>query len=131
MKLHPNVLLIYFDNKSNSHRKTRALAYSITSHVQEIDFDHYKLTKLMWGELLSLLKMSPKHIMNKAHPKYQSLIAKHDYEDDAWLEILVKNPELVKAPIVLYDGKAILCETPKDIFKVAEGEEIKATRLNI
>ena len=130
MRPHTNELVIYFDNKSNSHRKTRALAYSITRHVHEIDFDHFKMTKLMWSDLLSLLNMKPKNILNKAHPKYQSLIARHDFQDDDWLEILVKNPDLIKAPIAVYDGKAILCENPQDILKLSE-EEIGATRHNI
>lgn len=133
MRLHPNELLIYYDNKSSSHRKTRALAYSITKHVHEVDFDHYKLTKLMWGEILSLLSMKPKQVLNKAHPKYQLLIARHDFEDNDWLEILVKNPELIKAPIAVYDGRAILCETPKDIYKLADQveQETGATRQHI
>jgi len=131
MKLHHNELLIYYDDKSSTHRKTRALAYSITRHVHEVDFDHYKLTKLMWGEILSLLGMKPKQLLNKADPKYQSLLARHDFEDDDWLEILVKNPDLIKAPIAVYDGKAVLCEKPKDIYKLVENEEIGATRLNI
>ena len=128
MRYHPKELVIYYDNKSSSHRKTRALAHSISNYVREIDFDHYKLTKLMWGELLELLHLKAKNLLNKANPKYQELIAKHDFDENDWLEILVRNPELIKAPIVVYHDKAVLCETPKDIYKVADEEEIKAAR---
>ncbi len=131
MRLHPDELLIYYDNKSSLHKKTRALAYSITNHVHEVDFDHYKLTKLMWGEILILLGLQAKQLLNKSDPKYQTLIARHDFEEDAWLEILVKNPDLIKAPVAIFNGKAVLCENPKDIYKLTEGQEKEATRLNI
>ncbi len=128
MRGHLKELEIYYDNKSSSHRKTKALAYSITHYVREIDFDHYKLTKIMWGELLTLLGMKAKQLLNKADPKYQQLIARHDFNENDWLEILSKNPELIKAPIVVYHDKAILCENPNDIFKIINKEEIKAAR---
>ena len=128
MRHHQKELEIYFDNKLSSHRKTKALAYSITHHVKEIDYDHYKLTKLMWSDLLVRLEIPPKQLLNKADPKYQKLIAKHDFDDDDWLEILVKNPDLIKAPIVLYHDKAVLCENPKDIYKIVDEEELKAAR---
>ena len=128
MRHHPKELEIYFDNKSSSHRKTKALAYSITHHVKEIDFEHYRLTKLMWGDLLELLHMKPKQLLNKANPKYQELIARHDFDDNDWLEILVKNPELIKAPIVVYHDRAVLCENSKDIYKLIEDEELKVAR---
>lgn len=120
MKLHPNELFIYYDNKSGSHRKTKALAYSISNHVKELDFDHYKLTKLMWGEILELLNLEPKQLLNKADPRYQAGIAGHQYDDDGWLEILVKNPHLIKAPIAIMNKKAVLCERPKDIYKLTD-----------
>ena len=118
MKLHPNELLIYYDNKSSSHKKTKALAYSISSHVKELDIDHYKLTKLMWGEILELLHLEAKQLLNKADPAYQADIAGHNFDDDGWLEILVKNPRLIKAPIAILNKKAVLCESPKDIYKL-------------
>lgn len=119
MKLRQNELWIYYDKNSASHRKTKAYAYSVSKHVQERDFNQDKLTKLMWQDILSMLKMKPKEIMNKANPKYQSGIARHEFEDDSWLEILVKNPDLVKAPIAIMNEKAILCCNPKDVYKLS------------
>src|SRR5690606_19894171 len=90
-----------------------------SSHVKELDFDHYKLTKLMWGEILELLHLEPKQLLNKADPAYQADIAGHNFDDDGWLEILVKNPRLIKAPIAILNKKAVLCESPEDICRLA------------
>jgi len=92
----------------------------VADHVQERDFEHYKLTKLMWEELLELLQMNAKQLLNKADARYQTSIAHHDFDDNDWLEILVKNPDMIRAPIAIMDNEAILCERPKDVFRLSE-----------
>ena len=120
MKYHPNELWLLFDCESSAHRKTRALAKSITNHVNEIDFQHNKLSKLRWLEILNMLQLRPKDLLNKANKKYQEELAGHDFDDDNWLEILRNNPCMIKAPIAIMNGKAVLCMNPKDIYLLAE-----------
>jgi arsenate reductase len=118
MELHPNEMLLLFDPTSATHRKTRVLAKSITKNVNEISLRHSKLTKLRWAELLAILNLAPKSLLDKSSKKYQDELAGHDFDDDDWLDILRNNPELVKAPIAVMNGKAILCISPKDIYKL-------------
>jgi len=120
MKYHPNELWLFFDCKLNTHKKTRALAKSITDHVNEFDLQHNKLSKLRWLEILNMLQMRPKDILNKANKKYQSELAGHDFDDDNWLEILRNNPCMIKAPIAIMNGKAVLCMNPQDIYLLTE-----------
>lgn len=37
---------------------------------------------------------------------------------NGWLEVLAHYPHLVKAPIVIYHGRAVVCNTPTDIMKL-------------
>ncbi len=119
MEIHPNEMWLLFDPASATHRKTRVLAKSITKNVNEISLKHSKLSKLRWAELLAMLDLAPKNLLNKSLKKYQEGLAGHDFDDDDWLDILRNNPELVKAPIAVMNGKAILCINPKDIYKLA------------
>lgn len=119
MELHPNEMWLLFDETIAAHRKTRVLAKSITKNVNEISRRHSKLTKMRWAELLAMLNMAPKNILDKSLKKYQDELAGHDFDDDDWLDILRNSPELLKAPIAVMNGKAILCTSPKDIYKLA------------
>lgn len=120
MERHPNELWLLFDDKQSQHRKTRALAKSITRHINEISLIHNKLSKLRWAEILALLNLHPKDLLNKADLGYQKEIAGHDFDDDTWLVILRENPKLIKGPIAIMDKNAVLCVKPKDIYKLTE-----------
>lgn len=118
MKYHPNEMWLFLDYESSTHKKTRALAKSITKHINEFSFQHNKLSKLRWLEILNMLDMKPKELFNKAHKKYQAELAGHDFDDDNWLEILRNNPSMIKGPIAIMNGKAVLCINPKDIYQL-------------
>jgi len=119
MEIHPNEMWLLFDPESATHRKTRGLAKSITKNVNEISLKHSKLSKLRWAELLAMLELAPKNLLDKSKKKYQDELAGHDFDDDDWLDILRNNSDLVKAPIAVMNGRAILCNSPKDIYKLA------------
>lgn len=118
MKLRPNELLIYYNGDDNSHKKIKAYAYSVAKYVKEWDINQKMVTKLMWEDILSMLNMRPKEIMNKANPKYQTAIARHEFDEEGWLDILKQNPDLLKAPIAIMEEKAVLCTNPKDVYKL-------------
>lgn len=70
-----------------------------------------------------MLQMRPKDLLNKANKKYQEELAGHDFDEDSWLEILRYNPCMIRGPIAVMNGRAVLCVKPKDIFKLAENPE--------
>ena len=119
MEQHPNEMWLFLDCESSTHKKTRALAKSITKNINEFPFKYNKLSKLRWAEILNMLKMSPKDLFNKANKKYQDELAGHDFDDDDWLGIIRNNPCLIKGPIAIMNGKAVLCVNPKDIYQLA------------
>ena len=71
---------LFLDCESTTHKKTRALAKSITNNINEFSFQHDKLSKLRWAEILNMLQMKPKELMNKANPKYQRELAGHEFD---------------------------------------------------
>lgn len=119
MKTHPNEIWIFYDKDSASHKKTKALAYTISKHVHEFCYCDDKVNARMWADILDLLKMEPKEILDKSKPKYQKELARHDFSREDWLTILANNPELIKAPIAIHEKDAVLCLKPKDIYKIA------------
>jgi len=118
MERHPNEMWLLFDCNSSTHKKTRALARTITRHINEFPLANSKLSKLRWAEILLLLNLRPKDILNKSSKDYQEKIAGHDFSVDNWLEILRENPCLIKGPIAIMNDRAVLCINPKDIYKL-------------
>lgn len=127
MKLHPNELWLFFDCQSGEQKKTRALAHSITKYVNESNFKDGSISKMMWSEILEMLQLRPKDLLNRADPKYQAELAGHNFSDEDWLNILMNNPCLIKAPIAIMNNKAVLCTTPKDIYKLLEARTTQST----
>ncbi len=118
MKTHPNELFLYYNCESDTHKKTRALAHSIANHVNETTFKNEAISKTMWADLLSMLNLKPKDLLDKSDTKYQAELAGHNFNEEDWLNILINNPCMIKAPIAVMQNKAILCLSPQDIFKL-------------
>ena len=118
MKLNRDEVILYLDCSSLSHKKTRVFAYSISNHVQEYNFEDVHFTKSKWQDILNMLDLRPKDLLNKANPTYQKEIAGKSFDEDAWYKILIKNPFMIKAPIAIMNERAILCLKPKDIYKL-------------
>ncbi|MEX0967488.1 MAG: ArsC/Spx/MgsR family protein [Bacteroidia bacterium] len=119
MKLRNNHLMIYYDPSSSLGRKTLAYAHTLTRHVQAVEYHKNPFTGRIWKDLLFMLQLQPKELLNKAHPLYQQKVRGWEVQEDDWLNVLIHNPDLIKGPIVVKGEKAILCSSPTDVLKLA------------
>ncbi len=120
LALHPNELLLFYHGRSQRARRTLAFAQSVSGHINLRDLNTVRLTKIIWLELLTMLDLEPKELLNKSHPDYQEKIKGRSLTMDNWLEVLVQNPHLVKAPIAVIHKNAMLCIRPKDVLNWIE-----------
>ncbi|MDH5399994.1 MAG: glutaredoxin [Cyclobacteriaceae bacterium] len=120
MQFHPNELLIYFDPATPTGKKTLAYGSSISNNQNALNWNKVKLTATLWKEVVNLLGLRPKDLLNRSHPEYQAKVRGGTFNMTGWLEILAKNPQLLRAPIAIYRNKAVLCIRPQDILKLDE-----------
>lgn len=118
MKMHPNELFFYYNPSHSVDKQVRAYAHSVANHVNEINMDKEKITTTSWRSILDKLELRPKDLLNRAHPDYQKHIAGKNWDDESWLQILVRYPHLIKAPIAIMKNKAVLCTSPNQILKL-------------
>ncbi|MDH5379269.1 MAG: glutaredoxin [Cyclobacteriaceae bacterium] len=118
MQFHPNEIFLYFDPTTSTGKQTRAYATSIAGNINAIDWNKVKLTATLWKEIVNMLDLRPKDLLNRALPEYQNKVRGNTFTMNGWLEILANNPQLLKAPIVIYRNKAVLCNKPTDILKI-------------
>ncbi|MDZ4714837.1 MAG: glutaredoxin [Cytophagales bacterium] len=118
MQFHKNELFLIYDPQSNVGRQTKALALDLCSHINEVNVKQEKLSPTYWREIVTMLGVHPKDLMDQTDPEYVKKITNNEYTMDGWLEILVHDAHLVKYPIVVFDQSAVVCRTPTDINKL-------------
>lgn len=119
MQFHPNeLLLICGDPGSNTCKQTRAYAKSLSSNVNEVNLNNSKLTTTLWKEILNMLGLRPKDLLDRSNPEYQAKVRGNTFTMTGWLDVLANNPHLLKAPIAVYHHRAVLCQNPTDILKL-------------
>lgn len=111
------VTLIYCGDREKD-RKTLAYALTITPHVNKQDLRVVDISTTLFEYAINALCVEPKQILNKADPYYQEMAKGREFHPDSWWDAIKKRPELLRAPIAIYKGRAVICETPTDIFKV-------------
>ena len=118
MKMHPSELYFYHSPDHVIDKQTLAYAHSVAKFINQIDMGKERITTTQWNSMHLKLNHRAKDLLNKAHPEYQLKIAGKNWDEESWLNILVRNPHLIKSPIAILRNKAILCKTPSDIFKL-------------
>jgi len=111
-------ILVYYNEGSRSDRMTLAYAKSVVMHLKSYTFDKAPSTVTSWQQILKALDLHPRDLLNKAHPYYQKNIRGRDFDEEDWLNVLKYNPQLIKAPIAIRGQRAILCQTPTDIYRL-------------
>ncbi len=118
MQFHPNELFLVYDPQSNVGKQTRAIARDICKHINEVDIVHERLSPTYWKEILNMAKVHPNDLLDHSHPDYKVKVSTNTYTMDGWLEVLVHEGQLIKYPIVIFNGCAVVCHTPTDIMKI-------------
>jgi arsenate reductase (glutaredoxin) len=125
MQFHRNELFLIYDPQSSVGKQTKALALDLCSHINEVDVVHERFSPTYWKEILNLLGVHPKELLDTDHPEFKKKMAADNYTMDGWLGVLVHDGYLVKYPIVVFNHSAILCHTPTDIMKLKPPKEDK------
>lgn len=128
MQFHPNELFLLYNPSTNAGKQTKALALDICSHINEIDATREKLSTTYWKEIVGMIGMEPDAMLDHSHEDYKNKVAGNSYTMNGWLDVLSHYPHLLKAPVVIYHGKAALCQTPTDIMRlggaVSQGDKV-------
>ena len=118
MRTNPREILIYYNPESSSDRKTVAYAKSISRHLKTFSHSAAQVTTTGWKDLLIKMDLEPKKLFNKALPEYQSNLRGKELDDEGWLEVIRHNTHLLRSPIAVRGNKAVLCDTPTDIYRL-------------
>lgn len=129
MEFHPNELTLVYDPRTASGKKIRALAYSFSNNVNEIDYTTTRLTTTLWKEIVQMLGNDPKSLLDKSSATYKDKVKGNVFTMHGYMNILLNSPELLRGPIAITRGKALICENPYEILKLGKTTNIPAKTL--
>ena len=118
MKTNTREIQIYYNPENSADRKCVAHAQSMAAHVKTYAFNQSPSTPTSWRHILKNLDVHPKDLLDKSHPFYQEHIRGREYNMNGWLDIVARNPFLLKAPIAMRGERAIMCSQPTDIYRL-------------
>ena len=111
-------LVLFYDEQSYNGKQTLAYAHTISKSVNKQELSQSKLSPTIFKIMLQKLEARPKDLLNKSQAEYQDNVRGKDFDDEGWLNIIRKKPNLLKSPIAMFNGKAVICKTPTDILKL-------------
>lgn len=108
---------------SDNHLGKQILAYAETEGlpIHDIDLKHVELTRLHWAELASRLKIEVKELINTEDPNFMKKFSDlGDLNENDWLTLLVHNPDILRAPIVMKGDKIVMMANSQDMLYFVE-----------
>lgn len=119
MHYNKNEVVLLYNAQNPKDRKTLAYAHIVSPRINKQELNSVRVSDTMFRILINELNIDGKSIINKADPYYQKHIKGKDLSPEDWHQILKNKPSLLRAPVAIYKGRAVLCETPTDILKIA------------
>ena len=118
MRVHPEEILLYYDPAMSISKKTLAYAKTISTNVNMVEYHKEHFTPTVWRQILKMLDLEPKQIVNKATPYYQNNLKGRQFEMDDWINILTHQPDLIRTPIAIKGDYTVLVDNPTDIYRL-------------
>lgn len=116
-----NELKIYYHPDTRMAQQCIAVAETIKAEKVLINLKEVKLTETQWGEISRLLDKEPVELINTDHSFVKETLSENpDMEPNQALKVLVKNPEVLRHPIVMKGDKIIEVTGINDLMQFQE-----------
>lgn len=118
MYFNHNELVLIYNQEDPRDKRTLAYAITICPKVNKQELSSVRISSTLFEKALKQLGTDAKSVINKADTTYQDLHRGSNMSNEDWFNLLINNPKLLKAPIALYKGKGVLCNSETDIFRL-------------
>ena len=122
MEWNPEEVTIIYNFEDRQGREAISYGKQVAEHVREVDISKDPLTERQMAELLIKLDLKVEDLIDRTSALYQDEYEGVEMEEQDWLGVLKRNPELMKTPIGILGNRAVICENPNDILKLDDGQ---------
>ncbi|MCH2223680.1 MAG: hypothetical protein MK066_02845 [Crocinitomicaceae bacterium] len=111
-------LTLLYNKERELDRKTLATAHVVSKLINRQEIHSNRVSETLFYILVNKLGGDPKSFIDKSKPYYQNELKGKELSQYGWYSVFMHRPELLRAPIALYHGKAILCTSSNDVLKL-------------
>lgn len=116
-----NEIKLYFHSGNSIGRQIEAYVSASEKKLLPIDISKTKVTGTQWTELAKGLGLPISGLINQEHPDFIKNYGDHpNLDDDGWLKILEKKPEVLTKPIAIIGKRFVQLDSPSDFIKFIE-----------
>lgn len=114
------ITLIY-NSKNPIGQQILAFAQHEKIPIHVVDLAHDTLSPTHWAEFASRMGIEVKELVNTDDADYiQKFGDLNNLSTKDWLKLLVNNPDILKAPIVMKGDKIVAMTNPQDMLYFVE-----------
>ncbi len=113
-----NELTLLYNQERELDRKTLATAHVLTDRINRQEIHSHRISETLFHILIKKLDGDPKLLVDKSKPYYQKELRGKSLTAYGWYSVMMKHPELLRAPVALFHGRAMLCNSSNDVLKL-------------
>lgn len=110
------------DASSRISKKSLATSLSSGLQVREIDIIKDGLTPSQIKDLANGFDVETIELANPGHPDYEKMLAGKDFGEEDLLQLLCRNPQLLKTPIVIHGDQYYFVNDSNELIKYLPSE---------
>ncbi len=109
---------IYHNPRCGKSRQTLALLEEKGKSPEVIRYLDTPPTKAELQEILQKLNISAENLVRKNEKLFKENFKGQEFDEEAWLNLLVDNPKLIERPIVINGDKAAIGRPPELVLEI-------------
>ena len=113
-------MIIYHNPKCRKSRAGLEYVKSINSTVEVKEYIRQGISADEIREIVKMLGIGPFELVRTQEEYYKENLKGKDFTDEEWYTILSENPKLIRRPIVVNEGKAVLADPPEKADSVVK-----------
>lgn len=113
-----NEITLLYNRQRELDRKTLATAHAVSTKINRQEIHSVRISETLFYILVEKLGGDPKTIIDKSQPFYQRELRGKELSKYGWYMMIMNHPKLLKAPVAMYHGKAVLCTSSNDVLKL-------------
>lgn len=110
--------IYYKANCATSLSALKLLKNNSTEDIQKVEYLVDVPSEKELKSLLRLLGMKASEFIRRKEPLFKEKYEGKNLTESEWVKIMTQNPILIDRPIVVRDGKAVLCRPPEKVLEL-------------
>lgn len=112
------IQIFYKPNCATSISTLQLLKKNSKEEIEKIEYLIHPPKEKELKAIIKLLGLKASEFIRKKEPLYKEKYEGKKLSEAAWIKIMVENPILIDRPVVIRDGKAILCRPSEKVLEL-------------